>query len=433
MLFRRYWPYLLVFLLPYERIPAFDLTVSGATVTVRLSYIVAGLALLAFGWGVLRALSWRNMREPHLWLAIYLAVAAASVAQALNPKRALVALVATTLVVATGVLVSRFVGQIKLPLLLKVLTATTIVVCLVGVFQFFGDSFGLGHEITGLKPIYTKSVFGFPRIQSTGLEPLYFANFLLIPILITYALLFARRLAGWRWFGLLALYTCILSLTLSRGAMWGCLAGVGGISLLLVRQTSWKRAGLLVGLLAIGVLAAVGSIFAVTQEKGQGGTQAVATYTKQSTTLQASSGSADSDRVTNRKLAMAAFRERPWLGFGLGNFGAYAKNARPDLYGKTNGEVTVNNEYYEVLAETGILGLLALVAAFVTLLWRVWQTFGRRSADERVWMVALVAVLGSFAVQYYAFSTLYVMHVWVVVGLLLGLTYLPERKRDSKV
>jgi hypothetical protein len=77
------------------------------------------------------------VREPHLWLAIYLAVAAASVAQALNPKRALVALVATTLVVATGVLVSRFVGQIKLPLLLKVLTATTIVVCLVGVFQFF--------------------------------------------------------------------------------------------------------------------------------------------------------------------------------------------------------------------------------------------------------------------------------------------------------
>jgi O-antigen ligase len=229
------------------------------------------------------------------------------------------------------------------------------------------------------------------------------------------------------------LYVYILSLTLSRGAMWGCLAGILGVSVLLVRQTSWKRVGLLVGVLALGVLAAVGSIYAVTQEKGHGGTQAVATYTKQSTTLQASTGSADSDRVTNRKLAVAAFRERPWLGFGLGNFGTYAKNARPDLYGKTSGEVTVNNEYYEVLAETGLLGLLTLVAAMAALLWRVWQTFQMRSMDERIWMGALVAILGAFAVQYYAFSTLYIMHIWVAIGLLLGLTYLPKHKHEAAV
>ncbi len=417
---RRYWLLALVFLLPFERIPSFDWSVLGVSFTVRLSYVVVAIALAALGWQVVRAVPWLSPKQPYFWLVSYGFVAILSVLQALNVKRGLVALVATGLVMATCVLVSRSVKRLDWMALFRAMTIGAVIACAVGVFQFFGDSLGLSTHLTGLREIYTKGVFGFPRIQATGLEPLYFANFLLIPFLVTFGLIYSGRLTRW-WYGLLFLYAYIMSLTLSRGAIWGSIAGLIFIAIMLATKTHWKRAAVGLGMIALGGAAAIGSIYAVTQHDSKGGSQAVVTYTRQSTTFTPSSGSADSDRTTNKKLALAAFRERPLLGFGLGNFGTYAKGARPELYGKTGGEVTVNNEYLEVMAETGLLGLGTLVGLFVTLLVAARKAWRRLAAQERVWLISLMGVLGAFAIQYYAFSTLYVMHIWVVIGLTMGL------------
>jgi len=74
-------------------------------------------------------------------------------------------------------------------LALVVLVISTLLSVLFGFYQFVGDYFGWS---TGLRSAYVKEILGFPRIQSTLLEPLYFGNFLLtsLPILIA---LFATR------------------------------------------------------------------------------------------------------------------------------------------------------------------------------------------------------------------------------------------------
>jgi O-antigen ligase len=425
---RRYWIYVLIFCLPFERIPSYDLTIGGATVTLRASHLVAALALLLLGFQAFRKIPWLAPRQPYFWLAAYLAVAVAGMAGALNPKRTLVALAATTLVIATSVLVSAYTKRLNWYLALKVMTVAAMIACAFGVYQFFGDMFGLPRDLTGLKEIYTKQVFGFPRIQSTGLEPLYFANFLLIPFLITSALTMAGKLRSKWWLVSLFVLAYAITLTLSRGAMYGALAGLV-LLLVAVGRRNWAKSSLVMLAVIFGILATLGSIYVGSQKDKQGGAS-VAKYTKQSTKLTSPPGSADSDRAVNRKLAVAAFQERPILGYGLGNFGAYAKQARPDLYGKTNGEVTVNNEYFEVMAETGALGLASLAGFVATLLLGAVRAWKRLTDEMRVWLVGLLAVLIAFGVQYYAFSTLYVMHIWVVLGLLMGLvSSKPERTK----
>src|SRR5690606_6265065 len=62
-----------------------------------------------------------------------------------------------------------------------------------GLYQFVGNSyFNLSSTYTGLAEAYEKGTFAFARVQSVGLEPLYYANFLLLPIFILLARMLGR-------------------------------------------------------------------------------------------------------------------------------------------------------------------------------------------------------------------------------------------------
>jgi len=64
---------------------------------------------------------------------------------------------------------------------------------IIGIYQFFGDMAGLPTSLTGLDPGYTKVVFGFPRIHAFSKEPLYYANYIFIPLGIALALFFSKQ------------------------------------------------------------------------------------------------------------------------------------------------------------------------------------------------------------------------------------------------
>jgi O-antigen ligase len=423
---KKYWVYILVASLPFERIPSFNASVNAHTFTIRISYIIAFVGFIAFikiFWGLLKS----RWTSPQFWLLVYLFVAFLSGIAALNVNRSFFALAATILTIGAGLIISRTAKITQMPMVYKVLSAATVVVCLFGLYQFIGDALGLSNSLTGLTPNYTRRVFGFPRIQSTGLEPLFFGNFLLIPFGLTLAKALSGRANKWTYI-LLLVVTATMTLTLSRGTYYAAIAGSIGLAIMLTRKQTLRSAATSLIVLLAGIGLSIGLIAAVTTlrpSEGRSGDKALKQFAKQSTTVAATTTSADSDRVVNRKLAVEAFKKRPLIGYGLGNFGTYVQTTRPGLYGPNTSRVVVNNEYLEILAETGIAGALALLGFALTLGWKVFYRLIFASAEERVWLLGLVAVAGGFAIQFNAFSTLYIMHIWVALGLLMAISQKP--------
>jgi O-antigen ligase len=423
--FRKNWIFLLIATLPFERIPSFDVNFAGHAVTLKLSYLIAVGAIGLFGWDYLKRFRW-DFKRPETWMAVYLFVIILSSFGAVSRTRSLVVILATALVMATAMLVADRLKASDTRIVYVVLAGVTAAVCVFGLYQFIGDSLGLGTAWTGLRSNYTRDVFGFPRIQSTALEPLFLGSFLLIPLILTLGAGVTGRLKKPWLLPLLGVITCILTLTLSRGAFAGAIVATLAIGILLARHMRLRFTLLSVGVAALGIGIAFGLIALTTslnKKAVQHGSAAVTRFARQSTTVSSGPSAADADRGVNRQLALDAFGSRPILGYGIGNFGTYAESAFPAMYRGSGGHITVNNEYLEVLAETGIAGALALAGIVISLAIMVLHALRNTGTDPklRFWITCLSAICVGFAVQYYAFSTLYVMHIWVVVGLLIAL------------
>lgn len=121
---------------------------------------------------------------------------------------------------------------------------------------------------------------------------------------------------------------------------------------------------------------------------------------------------------------LAMLVDHPLLGVGPDNFrwqyGSYAHVSR------WNTDIHANNLYVELLADTGLLGLLVFA-------WLVWRIFGQSTQGLAaqppgrfwIWRVAALASLTAWFVHglfdyFYEFTPTYVAF-WLIVGLALGL------------
>lgn len=422
----------LIFLLPFERIPSFDLALGTTNITIRLSQLV-GLALWVIVIIALKPKSislqlWKK-QPPYIKLILLFigTTMLSSLAASFSLKRALVVWLFTVFTIGVGLIVGKLFRTKDTPSYMQYLAAGTWVVIIFGFYQFFGDVLGLSNATTGLRDLYTYNVLGFTRVQSTALEPLYLANFLLIPLFIFLAsYIYGASKRPW----LLLLGTTIFTLTVSRGAYIAALCGL----VAMVGLLFWKRpntqtrnyvqAALLV---ALGVvLAYTMTSLIVSSKRDKNAPPPSEAVVKQATNLDA-----QDDRVRNRQLAFDAFKTRPVLGIGPGNFDNYARQSFP-VYQSLAGNVIVNNEPLELLAETGIIGFALLVASMSLLLREIVL---RLKAEKNLSLVALsvglIAFLFALVVQFLTFSTLYIMHVWVAIGLLWGIAAQPREKAQG--
>ncbi len=410
-----YW-YLLpaiVFLLPYERIPSAQI----ADTTVRLSQIAAALLIIiSIPWLV------RNykklLRLPYLWLSLFVGSYFVSTLLAGNRATSAKVFIFTVFTMLVGILFSFFIRQKDLGRLQKALFLTTWVVIIFGLFQYAGDLLGLSTKLTGLAPNYVKDIFGYPRIQSTALEPLYLANFMLIP----YLLLAADWILGKRHHPWLFFFSILLIiLTVSRGGIIGGVVGLVAIILgaILLHKFNWRGCLSILGI----VIAASAMAFAMTRipanSKGLRD-KSLLDANKRSHRLASQAFNLDSqdDRVRNRTLAIEAFKTAPAFGIGPGNFSDYAKqNYKP--YEKED-KIIVNNEELEVLAEGGLVGIVLLLTFFGNIVYLFLRVIGKASTQLLPWIGGLSAYLIATVIQYQTFSTLYIMHIWVAIGILLA-------------
>lgn len=299
----------------------------------------------------------------------------------------------------------------------RVILWTSVGTAILGIVQFYGDSIGLAQTVTGLADRYTRSVFGFPRIQSTFPEPLYYGSYLLLPIgLLSGHLLFSRANAllhnRWIDWGVLCIVGVVQFLTLSRGAVLatGIMGCIGVTIAIIQKRNTW---------LAYGAMWVVS--FSVALFVGIGvsnGVHGITTYLNQ--LINASEGEAVSQRGLFREYAMEFWHDAPWIGHGLGSFGPLVFERYPQWQPVFEpGYPIVNHVYAELLAELGVLGLvctLFLIAVSMTTTAGPWRTV----RTHPLVVGALVMSVG-IAVQYITFSTLYIFPIAFACGVLFVL------------
>lgn len=403
----------LVFFMPFERIPSFEAFGFNFKINHFLGGILMVLWLLAIAFDR-RRLEVNGLVAP---LGLMFAAFLASATQAQFLSRAVIVLIVTTFTVALGLLIPQLLrkrDQVR-PLLV-VLGVTTLITLFFGLFQFAGDLVGLSTHITGLDPGYTKAVFGFPRIQAFSHEPLYLGDFLLVPISLTLALLAVRQ----RWFsrpvlfGFLGLTAIVFALTLARGAFVGLFAALVVLLLLLGKRFLTPRT---LGLIGGGVLFAT---LAVTLILGVISPQSQQRFIRHLTVQDFGKSESTAGRLESWYQAIDLWKGAPILGIGPGNFGpailGYPAQRPP------RGWPIVNNEYFELLAETGAVGLALFLLFCAALLWRSWRAYqlARDDPEMRAVVVGLTAAVVGILVQYNFFSTLYINQVWLSFGLLMA-------------
>lgn len=403
-----------VFLLPFERIPTLDV----AGLTLRLNHVVLLVTLILF---ILEAiLAHRKFRiNPFVWiLLLFQAAMLLSFLGAEHQVRAGVVTVLTIFTMLFALLIPQLlVTEKQVRQLVTVLLVTTTISVLFAGYQFVGDLAGLPTDLTGLDPGYTKKIFGFPRPQAFGTEPLYFGNFLLLPLSVAFAFLLSPQ----RWIKrelLVAFFIATgatLALTLSRGAILGFIVSLLAILLLLGRGLLKPRR-----IVAIGSSAVLALLVALAVFSSLGGV-ARDRFFAHLTIQDFGQGESTAGRLLTWSQAWELWQTAPVFGIGPGNFGP-AILKYPDIPPVTGWPI-VNNEYFELLAEMGVVGLslfVFLVAALLVRSFRAYLRAGSRP-ELRALLVGVIAAFAGLLFQYNFFSTLYLTMFWVTVGLLIAL------------
>ena len=206
----------------------------------------------------------------------------------------------------------------------------------------------------------------------------------------------------------------------SRGAWMGFAAGITAMVLFLPRKV-WR------GFLALGiailliVLVAQAGLLPATLLQRVGGFATGLSFGDVRGVDINDANYAVLERLAHWQAALDMARDRLWLGVGFGNYGAaypiYALINWPDALGHAH------NYYLNVLAEVGILGLLAYLvlwgAVFLqtvrALRWQTWPVRGVLLGLLGVWTAISVHQL---------VDKLYVNNLYIHLGVLLGLLQL---------
>lgn len=261
------------------------------------------------------------------------------------------------------------------------------------------------------------------RIFSTFGHPNFFGPHLAMAICFTGAVTLIPRSAPLRWVGaaVTALAIACLTFTANRGAWLGALAAAlfAAVSHRLLpvdrQQTNsrpGKRLSLLLALSLTAVLFAVASSPLVRTRLAFSGILSDATV---------------QSRVAIWSGTLRMIEARPLAGFGPGTFGRVFPRFRDDRLSKFEDELTpvthAHNEYLEILAETGVIGLMATAAFWGAGLVAGWRTLREeRNPEDRVFVTAAVAAVVSILVSSFfgveLRTTTTALFFWLLLGLL---------------
>jgi O-antigen ligase len=322
----------------------------------------------------------------------------------------------------------------------RIIYIVTAVIVAFGFFQFALDVVGVSTKATDLRSCCTSnSTYVFPRVQSVALEPLYFANFLLIPIwLMIYDFIFDKLSRQNKWLiGLFLATSSLFVLSLARSAMLGLLisaivffAAIKGKGL--VRRSTPFLLKIIGGVLIVVLVSVVLSGFAskhihktAINGSSAGVSGNIGIFSGHAVAVADQSAQT---RYSTWPKAITYVKEKPLKGIG-----AYNSRVRLNLasYRKGTPDTQLqpfNNDLLGLLVDLGLIGILTFGPILAGVLTSLLKSFKKIwSTQSAPYALACLAML----IQSNFFQSILLARLWVVVGIVLtGLFTDPVRKKS---
>jgi O-antigen ligase len=344
-----------------------------------------------------------------------------------NYQRFYITIIPTVIAFTASILIAHFLED---PLRsMRYMLGMLVLVGFFGIYQFIGDLVGIPYELTFLSERYTKVVFGFPRIHATAQEPLYFAGMLFFPIFTffgywlshTNILPWLKLPATLKSIALFGFFGVLFVATISKSAI-----GILGILLVLMvfiwllRYPVLRTASDLISLGLAGLVGIYLLVFffpSINQSLTVIIDHVVDTLSGNSASIQ--------ERGIFLSVAEQLLPVHYLLGIGSGQYGVSGSHLLRFLPKQDGGGFyIVNNVYLEVLLEYGLASFLV----FVTTLSSVLVQAYRRLLQAKDWIepvnlhiLVLAFTLLAYFLQWLTFSPIYIMPIFILIGLLLNL------------
>ncbi len=317
----------------------------------------------------------------------------------------------------------------KLKKVFQVLLFSVFIACIYGIILVLANMFGFVGSLLGPKWIV-------PRLHGTASEAQVFANFLLsvLPFSIALFLLrvdFLRRdVLG------VFIFTLLLSMvmTFSMGGWIGLVAGIGLVATLCIDRIKFER---VIGLFLISALI-FGALFIIDYYIHPGYLKGLNEITlkvtgkiapKESSIKPGEAKVIDKtvfskyDRMWLRRAAFSMFWEHPIIGVGTGNYGFLYNFYKPEGTPARPYLAKTHNAYFEILAETGVIGFSIFAIFLFTLLIKIGEAFHEiKNYEAKAYIVSIGASIIGILVQGYVFGILMHNYTWILFGLGLGAT-----------
>lgn len=404
----------MAFLLPFERIPSID--VGGFSVKINFILILM-VAFVFFSVQLIKKNLYIPKDPGRIPLIIFMLLSAISITQAVNVSRSIQVFALFLLMILVYLTVTLMAKKEDILIsIAKGIFWGGAVAGLFGIWQFIGDMAGLPNTVTLLKLGYDKSTFGFARIQAASQEPLYFANYLFIPIALISVLLIKNKIELIAKksiaYPVLALLIIDFILTVSRGAYVGAV-----FAILLLLATQWRlifKIKTIISMLLIALFIGGGTFIFLYKSESRALDEFIAHVAVEDR----NEGESVVARLDATELATQLFLTSPFVGVGIGNYGPLIQGDPAET--PEGGWFIVNNEYMELLAETGAFGLISFVVFLFVLFYRAIKAvkISLKSSFTRDFLMAMCIALGGILVQYITFSTIYIFHIWFTIALI---------------
>ena len=260
-------------------------------------------------------------------------------------------------------------------------------------------------------------------------NPIFFGNYLQLPIFLSLFAYFYFKDKTWRWLWLVAAIATLITLlgTQTRGPLVGLVAGVAVFLVSFIWTQANKRiklGAIIFGLVAAGFLTAGYTIPSVRQ--------AVPARLHFVFAVNPREGTAQT-RLMAWQIAIDGWKEHPWLGAGPESYqDTFDHHYNPGFLEFSFAETVwdqPHNYALEILSSRGAIGLasyLAIIIAALACLYQAWKR--EQDKSKQLALIFLLAGLAAYVSQLmFSFETSNSWQLWFLfLGLIAWLRYGPE-------